>query len=158
MGVGRPSKLTSDRQKRLLDAIRAGAFYEPACAYAGISYQTCRNWMARGKEDGAGEYFEFLESVKAVEAELELELAGAWSEAAKTDWRASMEFLSRRFPDRWSPTRKTEISGSETEPCTVDLNLILARHGGAEGSDCRRGASIWSREHQCWRQGSAWRD
>ena len=135
MSGGRPTKLTPERQQQLLEALRAGCFYETACASAGVSYETVRSWMRRGEEDGEGAYFEFLEAVEEAEAQLELELIGAWTEAARTDWRASMEFLARRYPDRWSPTRKTEISGSETEPCTVDLNLILARLGEVEGSD-----------------------
>ena len=40
--MARPSKLTPEVTKRLTEAIRAGNYYEAACAYAGIHYSTFR--------------------------------------------------------------------------------------------------------------------
>lgn len=42
--MGRPSKLTKDVQKKIESAIAGGNYYEAACRYAGIDYQTFRNW------------------------------------------------------------------------------------------------------------------
>lgn len=42
---GAPTKLNADIQKKMVEAISLGATYEIACQYAGISYQTHRNWI-----------------------------------------------------------------------------------------------------------------
>ena len=39
----KPGDPEYERQKKLVDAIRAGNYYETACTYAGIEYQTFRN-------------------------------------------------------------------------------------------------------------------
>mgnify|MGYP001491951708 CR=1 FL=1 len=38
--IGRPSKLTPEVKKRLIDAIKAGNYIEPACRFAGIAPAT----------------------------------------------------------------------------------------------------------------------
>jgi transposase len=48
---GRPSKLTEARQKEIVTAIQAGATYEIAATYAGISYVTFNNWMQQGRTE-----------------------------------------------------------------------------------------------------------
>lgn len=48
---GRPSKLTPRVQAKLVDAISQGNYYEVACKYAGISYKSFRDWMARGEQE-----------------------------------------------------------------------------------------------------------
>ena len=40
--MGRPTKLTPERQNRLVEAIQAGNYYKVACAAAGIDYSTFR--------------------------------------------------------------------------------------------------------------------
>ena len=47
--MGRPSKLTPEVTKRLTEAIRAGNYYEAACAYSEIHYSTFRKWMQKGE-------------------------------------------------------------------------------------------------------------
>jgi hypothetical protein len=113
--AGRRSKLTPAAQSRLLDAIRSGSYFEPACRVAGISFQTFRNWLLRGEREKSGPYFDFFEGVKAAEAEAELRAVTLWSKAMPKDWRAAKEFLERRHPSRWSqrgddPTPKTTIA------------------------------------------------
>lgn len=112
--AGRPSKFTPAVRSRLVDAIRIGNHYEPACRAAGISFQTFRTWLMRGERDKSGPYFEFFEAVKAAEAEAEVRAVTLWSKAMPKDWRAAKEFLERRHPARWSqrsddPTPKVSI-------------------------------------------------
>lgn len=37
------------------------------------------------------------------------------------DWRASAEFLARRFNKRWSPTQKSEVSGPDGGPVRMSV-------------------------------------
>jgi len=48
MSTGRPSLLTADRQKRIVDAIALGNYSEQAAQAAGISRRTYHRWMERG--------------------------------------------------------------------------------------------------------------
>lgn len=114
MPRGRPSKLTPERQKKLVDAIRAGNYYETACTYAGIEYQTFRNWMVAGEQASRGKYFDFFEAITRAESEAEARAVALWQKAMPEDWRAAQMFLERRHPDRWGKQDKlrTEVSGT----------------------------------------------
>ena len=122
--MGRSSKLTEERERIILEEIRAGSFYEIACQQAGISERTFHNWMNRGKKElervtqSPGRricrkeriYANFFKNVLEAEAFSESELVKLWRRAAPKDWKAAAEFLARRFPERWSPTRKVQLT------------------------------------------------
>ncbi|NMP20749.1 hypothetical protein [Sulfobacillus harzensis] len=114
MPRGRPSKLTPERQKKLVDAIRAGNYYETACTYAGIDYTTFRLWMQKGEAREAKKYSDFFEAITRAEAEAESRAVALWQKAMPEDWRAAQMFLERRHPDRWGKQDKlkTEVSGT----------------------------------------------
>src|SRR5690554_3405209 len=90
-GKGRPSKLTPERVERLLDALRQGNYYEPACAVAGISYRTFRDWMIQGEQDiEAGRQTRFAQLVQDVtraEEEAEAEMIKIWRSHMPQDYR-----------------------------------------------------------------------
>ena len=122
--MGRPSKLSEEREKLILEEIRAGSFHKIACQRAGISDTTFRNWMNRGKKElervaqsprrrirrKERIYTDFFQNVLKAEAFSESELVKLWRRAAPEDWRAAAEFLARRYPERWSPTRKVQLT------------------------------------------------
>jgi hypothetical protein len=129
--VGRPSKLTPAVKQRLLDAIRAGNYYEAACVYAGIGETTFYRWMERGEKASSGEYREFWESVKKAEAEAEARVVALWQQEIPGNWQAARDFLARRFSDRWSPKEKvqTEVTGKDGGPVEIDdpRTVLLSR-------------------------------
>lgn len=91
--MGRPTKLDPDRQKRIVDAIRTGNYFDTAVALAGISRATAYGWLTRGEAErdrrAAGltnaqrrekqlplptaeqSYLDFSDAVMAARAELE---------------------------------------------------------------------------------------
>ena len=93
--------MTPEVQKRICDAIRAGNYYQAACAYAGIGYSTFRRWMTMGEEAKRGKYREFWEAVTRAELEAEARLVAQWQQHMPNDYRAIRDFLERRFPERW---------------------------------------------------------
>lgn len=93
----------------MLKALATGNHYEPACAYAGISYQTFRNWLQRGEATTRGEYFEFFESVQRAIAQAEIASVTKIKAAEKEDWRAAAWMLERRHPDRWASTQRIRL-------------------------------------------------
>ena len=134
--MARPSKLTPERQQKLVEAIAAGNYYETACTYAGIDYTTFRLWMIRGEQEKQGKYSEFFEAITRAEAEAENTAVQIWQKAMADDWRAAQMFLERRHPDRWGKhTRldmRQEVSGQMEVQHGVPLdefNAVLAALG-----------------------------
>ena len=103
--MARPSKLTPEVTKRLTEAIRAGNYYEAACAYAGIAYSTFREWMVKGEKAKSGKYREFMEAVKKAEHEAEVRMVAMWQKHMPDNWQAIATFLERRYPERWGRKR-----------------------------------------------------
>jgi len=99
--IGRPTKLNPTIEKRILEALRDGATYRSACAYAGIDYKTFRSWMLKGEGKRSGKFRRFWEAVQKAEHEAEMKCIKAWVSKIDEDWRAAKEFLERRFPEEW---------------------------------------------------------
>ncbi len=127
--MARPSKLTPEITKRLTEAIRAGNYYEAACAYAGIHYSTFRKWMQKGETAKSGKFREFFEAVTRAEYEAEVRMVALWQKHMPEDYRAIRDFLERRYPDRWGRKRldyvKYEVDqlsgGSEGDTAIKDF-------------------------------------
>jgi hypothetical protein len=99
---GRPSKLTPEVTKTLIDAIGLGASYKDASEAAGISYSLFAEWMQKGREQKKGEFVDFMEAVRAEEAAAALRhLAVINNAAAKGEWKASLEWLRARRKTEW---------------------------------------------------------
>ena len=116
---GRPSKLSEETKKKLYEAVSKGNYLEDACLYAGISYNTFRRWMIRGEEAQTGEYREFYETVKSLEASVIVELVGSWRERMDS-WQSIAAFLEKRFPERFG-RRRVELLGSGGGPIEIEI-------------------------------------
>ena len=107
---GRPTKLTPERQAKIVDAIRAGVPPETAAAFAGIDESTFYRWLARGRGPEAESlYAEFAAQVREAMAEWETRDILLIGEAARTDWRAAAWRLERRLPKRYGRRERHEI-------------------------------------------------
>lgn len=110
--IGRPSKLTPEVKKRLIDAVKAGNYFEAACRFAGISLSTFYRWIERGQRSRSGEFREFWEELTRAEAEAEARMVAQWQAQIPQDWRAARDFLARRFPERWASKDKIDLEHS----------------------------------------------
>src|SRR4051794_29882415 len=101
--MGRPTKLTPKTQQAIVDAIAAGNYQEIAARAAGVAPSTFYEWKSRGEEGGPGNerFVEFLEAVEGAEAQAELAAVSAMRSAWNKEWRSAIEYLGRRYPDRW---------------------------------------------------------
>lgn len=111
--MGRPTALTPGVQAQFVKAISAGNYYEAACAYAGIGYNTFCQWMKWGKtgDKDRALYREFRGAVLKAEADAEVRIVAQWQQQIPDNWPAARDFLGRRFPERWGPKEKIEHSG-----------------------------------------------
>lgn len=107
----RKTKLTPERQEKIVGAIRAGNYANVAAAYAGIDESTFYNWMKRG-EDGEEPFLAFFQSVKDAEAEWEVATAARINKAASGSWQAGMTMLERKAPERWGRSDRHDVKHS----------------------------------------------
>src|SRR5262245_12696464 len=84
---GRRSKLTPLVVERLCTAIRAGNYFEAACAYADIGQRTFFAWMRRGQKASRGRFRELYLAVKKAEAEAELTVVAQWRQQIPENWQ-----------------------------------------------------------------------
>ncbi len=120
-GPGRTPLLTARVQRVIIEAIATGNHYPVAAAYAGIDHDTLRLWRRRG-ERGQQPYADFVKALAQAEIEWEVAAVKAIHAAGEKDWRAHLELLSRRFPERWARTNR------EMNPVAVstfEINIHL---------------------------------
>jgi transposase len=113
--IGRPSLLTPEAKAKLLEAIRAGASREAACAAAGISASTLLRWLRYGRQNEEGEFRELLDEVREAEASLEVEVLEQVRRDLPRDPRTALLFLARRFPRRWGPRVNVTVERELTD-------------------------------------------
>lgn len=129
---GRPSKLTPAVQDRIIAAIRAGHFREPAARLAGISPPTLYRWLKADDEP----YLGFQVAVEAAEAELEHETLEVVTGQIPEDPRLALTFLSKRFPARWGPRAPATATHAEP-PATMQapqVNVLVVDRDELEGA------------------------
>ena len=145
--MGRPSKLTPERQEKLVEAIQAGNYYASACAYAEIAYSNFRQWMIKGEAEESGKYHDFHEAITHAEAEAEDHAIQQWQQAMPTDWQAAAWWLERRYPDRWGKQDRLDLKHAgkvevEHGVDVVGANALLAALGygplGSTSPDARK--------------------
>jgi hypothetical protein len=140
--VARPTKLTPEVSAKIVKAIRAGNYGEPAARSAGVSPATYYRWMKAGEKAGSGIQHDFCEAVRNAEADAEVEAVARIRVAMPNDWRAAAHYLERRYPDRWRRHETREHTGEAritteqlADPETrKELREIARRLSGA-GSD-----------------------
>ena len=69
--AGRKTKLTPERQEKILRCVRAGMSYKDAAQSVGITPETLCRWIARGKVE-SGLFHEFYESIRKALVHFEL--------------------------------------------------------------------------------------
>jgi hypothetical protein len=141
--AGRKTNCTAEITQRFADLIANGNYFETVCAHLDIPQSRAYQWLADGEEGkdapcpDADAYRRFRESVTRAETRAEMAAvsrllhagvdhqlaAHLLDEGGKPlpgvifgDWRATAEFLGRRYRDRWSKTERTELSGSRERP------------------------------------------
>lgn len=132
--TGRPTKLTPERQAKIVDCISKGNYLITACQAAGVSYDALNDWMNKAKveeDNGGGMYYQFLHAVKKAEAEAEAELASMIRETAleKREWLPGMTFLERRHPDRWGRKDRSLIQIDEHKTITITTVEVVKDYG-----------------------------
>jgi len=94
---GRPTKLTDDRQARILALVGTGQFRSTAARAVGVAPETLFRWLARPEP----RYRRFRQAVLQAEAAAEVRLVAQMTEAIHHDPHLALKLLGRRFTERW---------------------------------------------------------
>lgn len=134
--VGRQSKLTPEVHKKVVDAVRAGAFLSVAAQYAGISQGTLQGWMRRGREctSRSGKdavYLTFLEDVAEAEAASEVAANVQWRAAWAKDWHSAQKWLESRYPERYGANK----DANSPTGAFAGVNVTITGQGNAGGTN-----------------------
>lgn len=144
--MARPTKLDAQRQKKIVELIRAGNYQETAARAAGVSPSSFYAWMAIGEEashktarlnakDKA--CLEFSEAVKAAKAEAEARAVAIINKAAMDGtWQAAAWYLERTASERFGRSQRIEASieheqkgKAPAEMTDEELLAYLKEHG-----------------------------
>jgi hypothetical protein len=132
-GRGAIGKLNEATHAAIVKAIGAGLPRRHAAALAGISYVTLHNWLARGRREAEGPYFEFFAALKKAESEFIARNVKAIEVAGKVSWQARAWLLERMFPEEFSSLRQ-EVAQLKKEHSAI-LKRLEAQNGQALGGD-----------------------
>lgn len=141
-GVGRQTKLTPERQEKILTAIRAGNFACVAARSAGIEERTFYRWLERGEQETTGIYCQFRQAVKDAEAHAEIRGVARIAKASETQWQAAAWHLERKHYQRWGRKDTMRIGGDpDGVPVQVDDPYSRVTGRIAELAERRRSES-----------------
>lgn len=107
MQKGRKSKLTPEMIETICEHIENGNYAKTACLASGVSESTFYEWLQRGKnaieKKRHNKFSEFSESITLSFAKSEMKHVNNLVEAGEHgEWKASLEWLSRRASERWA--------------------------------------------------------
>ncbi len=119
--VGRKPALTKEIQDKICELVRAGNYYNVACAYVGIGTSTFWRWMERGEEQDTGMYKEFRGAVEKAKAHSEAYAVAMVKSAMPSNWAAAMTYLERKSPKRWGRHERHEHTGADGGPIQVGM-------------------------------------
>lgn len=123
--MGRRSKLTDERQARIMELIRQGCPQGVAARRSGLSERQFYDWCARGRAARSGKYHDFWNALEQAQAIAEATLVLRMQVHAQADWRAAAWMLERRFPDRWKQHKAVEqtVTTPEGTPARLIVQL-----------------------------------
>jgi hypothetical protein len=106
--MARPTKYTTERVAKIVEALQGGNTRAAASAFGGVDQATFDRWMLR--------YAHFAEAVREAEAQAELAHVATIKHASDSgDWRAALAWLERRRNRDWGKREKLEIIESVRE-------------------------------------------
>lgn len=124
MSPGRPSILTEELIVSVCVGILDGNYRMVAAKRAGLNQNTLEKWSQFGKDDPTSIYGRFLRMIEESEAAAEAVCAKRVMDAGQGDWKAAMEWLARKFPERWASNRSELV---KLKKKLAELEAVLAR-------------------------------
>lgn len=111
----------------ILEKVREGNFLAVAARYAGVSSDAVLRYLEKGKAGENRLYYEFYVDMCEAEAQAEANRLATLNGQADMDWRAGIEILARRWPERWAKKdfRQISVAGKITQETKSVLAVQL---------------------------------
>lgn len=145
------SKFTQAVRDKLLEVKASGGPDVLACAYSGITDETLRRWLARGREAEEGEYFEFAQAYDAAKSAPKVRALRLLQKKLPDSDALLMKYVERQVEGYEPPAMAAPAvqqgptiitlqfqSGQPATPAWLDAEVIDAPESpalGAGGSD-----------------------
>ena len=117
----RRTTLTPLVHKTIVDAVRAGGYFDDSCRFAGTPPSTAYGWMQKALKPGADpQYKRFLADIDHARAAARLERVVVIRNAGQQgDWKAAAWYLERTEPGKWGQTTRVTVKGDADQPLQV---------------------------------------
>lgn len=141
-GRGRPTKCTPALIEKAEKLMAEGHYAVTVANALGIGERTWYDWLSWADDPEKDEiYSQFSQAIARAETEAELEAVRDLRAHAhgKDGVRATVEFLKRRYRDRWSEKTEVEHSGNAEAPIALTADEKLTRLADLlEGAESRK--------------------
>lgn len=112
-------KLTPRLQEVICKYVESGATLPHACAAAGISWNTCKEWAKPHMVDHEP-FASFAAAVEQAKAKWSADAAVKINDHGSNDWKALAWMLERRNPDDYSVRDRLELTGANGGAIKMD--------------------------------------
>jgi hypothetical protein len=102
----RPRSLREMLQGRIVALVRGGTYPDVAAAAVGVPRDTFRQWVRRGTLKPQSREGRFVHALAEAQALIETVLVRRVVAEAQTNGRMALEYLERRYPERWRKTTR----------------------------------------------------
>ena len=103
--------------------VAASNYTKVALQFVGVGESTFYRWLEKPENR------EYRESLRQAGCAGEIGAAGCLTSAARTDWKAAVAYLERRWPERWRKITSIDISSIPDEQL---LRLLGMTEGKTE--------------------------
>ena len=114
-GAGRPTAFNEKIERELIRLLGNAVSRRTACLKCGIGLRTFTEWMQAG-QNPESPLHQCRASVLKPEAEAEIDVVETNPQKAAEDAWVGMAWLKQRYPERFAPKEKIEVSGDPKRP------------------------------------------
>ena len=101
--------INAEKIDKIIQAVRAGNYFDAASAYARVPRRTFYDWMTRGRQHIIDEKDtlerSLVERIDEAAGQAETRHVALIAQAAEKTWQAAAWWLERRFPQKWGQSR-----------------------------------------------------
>jgi len=116
---GKPLAISLKKMEEICRIVRCGNYVKSSVLACGVSYDTFRHYIAKGKK-GIRPYDQYYEMLQVAKAGAEIDMSNRIDESAKNgNVGADMWKLQRMFPNRWGNAQRQEIKVDNTQKIEI---------------------------------------
>lgn len=114
--------------KEIKGYILDGCYPEDAAVLAGVKVEQFNEWLEKAKDKKEDPLYDLLafEVMRAERESMRQQQRNVLLAGDEGDWKASMEYLKNRFPDRWDRSRERNDAADN------DIHIVITTPDGSK--------------------------